>query len=62
MRTAALCRYFFGSLITAAAVFSATAPGVHLAATASSHPSVSSFADPICPYGTNWDEVTQSCH
>ncbi|HEY2578785.1 MAG TPA: hypothetical protein VGI74_20970 [Streptosporangiaceae bacterium] len=52
-------RYLLAPLVLAAALFSVAGPAYHAAA-ASPHRTISS-ADPICPYGTNWEVQTQSC-
>jgi hypothetical protein len=54
----ALRRYFLAPLVLAAALFSAGGAAYHAAA--SPHRATIS-ADPICPYGSNWDVTTQSC-
>ncbi|HLX51096.1 MAG TPA: hypothetical protein VKS82_22440 [Streptosporangiaceae bacterium] len=55
----ALRRYFLAPMILAAALFSAGGAAYH-AATATPHRTTIS-ADPVCPYGTNWEVQTQSC-
>lgn len=52
-------RYFLASLILAAALFSAGGAAYHAATATPHHTTIS--ADPVCPYGTNWEVQTQSC-
>ena len=56
----ALWRYCLAPLVMAAAVFSAGA-SAHLGAAAAAHPTVTALTR-VCPAGTNWDNLTHTCH
>lgn len=55
----AIKRYVLAPMVVAAAAFVAV-PVAHVAASSAAHPRIS-LAGPICPQGTNWDDVLGVC-
>jgi hypothetical protein len=55
----AIKRYVLAPMVVAAAAFVAV-PVAHVAASSAAHPRIS-LAGPICPQGTNWDNILQTC-
>jgi len=55
----AIKRFVLAPTVVAAAAFVAV-PMAHLAAYPAAHPRIS-LAGPICPQGTNWDNIIQTC-
>jgi hypothetical protein len=55
----ALWRHFLAPFILAAAVFAGGT--AHTAAIVATHPNGAALAIPICPNGTNWDDVVKAC-
>ena len=55
----AIKRYVLAPMVVAAAAFVAV-PAAHVVANSSAQPRIS-VADPICPQGTNWDNILQVC-
>jgi hypothetical protein len=55
----AIGRYLLAPLFIAA-VFGSAGVSAHTGAVSTAHSRVQ-LADPICPAGTNWDDVLQAC-
>jgi hypothetical protein len=55
----AIKRYVLAPAVIAAAAFVAV-PVAHVATYSTAHQRIS-LADPICPSGTNWDNILQLC-